>query len=122
MTDRVIETGVTLRCESASPVHGQALEFSAEIWVEVEQDGLRSRTGGQTTFGELVLGEDPTRPLIDLALLQRETNLGSAFGDARIAGADVTRFECYSAPFRVELDEGLRTVLSGTWDERDPHP
>jgi hypothetical protein len=118
----VIETGVTLRCETAAPVHGQALELAAEVWVEVEQDGVRWRTGGQTTFGELVLGEDPTRSLIDLALIQREMNLGSAFGDARIAEADVTRFECYSAPFRVELDEGLRTVLTGTWDERDPRP
>ena len=122
MTDRVMETGVTLRCEPAGPVHGHALEFSAEVWVEIEQDGVRSRTGGQTAFGELVLGEDPTSPLINLALLQREDNLGCAFGDARIAGADVTRYECYSAPFRVELDEGLRTVLTGTWDERDPRP
>jgi hypothetical protein len=61
-----------------------------------------------------------TKPLIELALEQRELNLGTAFGDARIAGADVTRFECYAAPFRVELDDRLRAVLGGTWDERDP--
>jgi hypothetical protein len=62
----------------------------------------------------------PTKPLIELALSQRELNLGTAFGGARMAGADVTRFECYSAPFHVELDDGLREVLAGTWDERDP--
>jgi hypothetical protein len=120
VTDRVLQTGVTLRCETSQPTRGEDLEFSAEIWVEVEQDGSRARHGGQITFGELVLGEDPTRPLIELALDQREQNLGTAFGDARIAGVDVTRFECYSAPFRVELDEGLREVLGGTWHERDP--
>jgi hypothetical protein len=42
-------------------------------------------------------------------------NLGPAFGDARIAGADVTRFECYSAPFRIELGADLRAILAGTW-------
>jgi hypothetical protein len=120
MPDRVVQAGVTLRCETAEPVPGGPLEVSAEVWVEVECDGERFRTGGQTALGELVLGEDPTTPLIELALDQRETNLGDAFGDARIAGADVTRFEVYSAPFRVVLDEGLRAVLAGTWRERDP--
>jgi hypothetical protein len=118
--DRVVQTGVTLRCEAPEPAHRQELGISAEVWVEVERDGVRSRHGGQTAFGELVLGEDPTKPLIELALQQRELNLGTAFGDARIAGADVTRFECYAAPFRVELDDELRVVLGGTWEERDP--
>jgi hypothetical protein len=95
---------------------------SAEVWVEAERDGVRSRYGGQTAFGGLVLGDDPTKRLIELALQQRELNLGTAFGDARIAGADVTRFECSAAPFRVELDDRLRAVLAGTWDERDPRP
>jgi hypothetical protein len=118
--DRVVQTGVTLRSESSEPVRGEEVEVSAQVWVEVERNGARKRHGGQTAFGELVLGVDPTGPLIELAFAQREMNLGSAFGDARIAGADVTRFECYSAPFRVELDEELRKVLVGTWDERDP--
>jgi hypothetical protein len=118
--DRVVETGVTLRCETPRPLRGEKLEVSAEGWVEVERDGGRSRHGGQTAFRDLVLGEDPTKPLIELAFDQREENLGTAFGDARIAGADVTRFECYSAPFRVVLDEYLRAVLADTWDERDP--
>jgi hypothetical protein len=116
----MVESGVKLGCETPEPARGQELEISVEVWVEVERDGVRSRHGGQMAFGELVLGEDPTKPLIELALDQREQNLGTAFGDARIAGADVTRFECYSAPFRVELDEELRAVLVGTWDERDP--
>lgn len=67
-----------------------------------------------------MLGEDPTKPLIDLALGHREQNPGTALGDARIEGADVTRFECCSAPFQVEFDDEFRAILAGTWDEREP--
>ena len=118
--DRVVQTGVTLRREARRSARGEVLKVAAEVWVEIERGGVRSRHGGQTGFGEIVLGHDPTGPLVELALQQRESNLGTAFGDARIAGADVTRFECYAAPFRMELDEELRAALSGSWDERDP--
>jgi len=113
---------VTLRLETSSnPVEGDEVEVSAEVWVQTERAGVRdARYGGQTTFGSLTLGQDPTKALVDLGYLQREMNLGSAFGDARRAGRDVTRFECYSAPFCIELEDSLRAVLSGTWDERDP--
>jgi hypothetical protein len=93
------------------------------VWIEVEQDGERIRNGGPVCSGLLlVLGEDPTRSLVDLAMQQRDTNLGTVLGDVRIAGADVTRFECYSAPFHIELDDALRDILAGSWDERDPRP
>jgi hypothetical protein len=120
MPHRVVETGVILRAESVGTSDGHPLEVSAEIWIDIDHEGETLRFGGQTAFGDLPLGEDPTKPLIDLALSQRDMNLGSALGDARIGGFDITRFECYAAPFRIELDDQLRSVLSGTWDERDP--
>lgn len=120
MADRCVQTGVTLRLKSPAPARGQPLAVSAELWVDVESDGGRWRHGGQWAFGEFRLGEDPTNPLIDLAFAQRENNLGGLLGDLRREGVDVTRFECYSAPFRVELDAQLRAVLAGTWTERDP--
>jgi len=33
---------------------------------------------------------------------------------------DLTRFEFYSAPFRIEPTSTLRERLSGTWEGREP--
>ena len=52
--------------------------------------------------------------------LDSRDHLGDALGDLRIAGEEVTRFEVYAAPFRIELTPGLMKLLSGRWDERDP--
>jgi hypothetical protein len=120
MPDGVVQTGVTLRCAAEAEATGGALEVTAEVWADIEQEGERFRVGGNFMGGELAAREDPTRSLIDLAYEQRDLNLGCILGDLRIGGADVTRFECYAAPFRVELDDGLRAALAGRWDERDP--
>ena len=122
MADRVIQTGVTLRCAPGADPAGEEIEVTAEVWAEVEEDGQHGpvRVGGNFMHSWVLLREDPTSQLMEIAHEQRELNLGCILGDLRIGGADVTRFECYAAPFRVELDDDLREQLSGTWDEREP--
>ena len=122
MTDRVTQTGVTLRCAPLVPRTHDEIEVTAEVWAEVEQEGepVPIRVGGNYMHAELTLGQDPTRQLMEIAYAQRDGNLGSILGKLRLRDVDVTRFECYSAPFRVELGEDLRDLLSGSWDERDP--
>jgi hypothetical protein len=98
------------------------VEVTAEVWAEVVREAATEpeRVGGNFMYGDVVLREDPTRRRTELAYAQRELNLGSILGDLRIGGADITRFEYYAAPLRIELDSELRELLSGTWDERDP--
>ncbi len=62
---------------------------------------------------------DPTYPLARVAYDVRE-DLGVIVGDLRIAGDDVTRFEVYSAPFRIQLTERLAHHVAGRWRYRDP--
>lgn len=52
--------------------------------------------------------------------LDLRDHLGDVLGDLRIAGEDVTLFEVYTAPFRIELTPGFMKLRSGRWDERDP--
>ena len=47
-------------------------------------------------------------------------DLGVIVGDLRIHGDDVTRFEVYWAPFRIQLTERLARHLTGKWRYRDP--
>jgi hypothetical protein len=81
---------------------------SAKVRVEVERDGACSQHGRQTAFGELVLDEDPTKPLIDLARQQRELNPGTVFGDAFVTSQTArTRPEARS-PWRRRLPRATR--------------
>ena len=61
-----------------------------------------------------------TTDLLELAQHQRDANLGVLLGDLRRAGYDVTRWEFYASPFRIELSDELREQLSGHWKEREP--
>ena len=58
-----------------------------------------------------------TTQLVEQAMQQRDGNLGNLVGDLRMNGIDVTRWEVYAAPFRIELHPDL---LDGTWRERAP--
>lgn len=94
----------------------------AEVWVETSVGGTVKRHGGQTAVADLPVNGEPTSALIQLAASHREQNLSTAFGDARMAGADVTPFECLAAPFQVDLDDELGGLLAGSWREREPRP
>ena len=73
-----------------------------ELFAEIEVDGSTRRYGGGFTFAELGAEGDPTSELIEAAFIEREANVGNFLRDMKNAGLDVTRFELYSAPFRIE--------------------
>lgn len=77
--------------------------------------------GGQVSCGAEIRSEgDPTTALLRVANAAREVGLGGVLGDLRRTGMDITRWEFYSAPFRIELAEELRERLLASWQERPP--
>ena len=129
MAERVLGTGVELRLRTADAY--AALErgddpgevaIEAQVFTDVADDGRRYRVGGVTAWSEgwvLASGFDPTSALVAIADEMRE-NLGDLLGDMRRGGCDVTRFEFYASPFRIELDDPLREALGDRWNERPP--
>jgi len=117
---RVLGTGT--RIDVADDQSGVAdLTVQVEPFAELEVDGAARRYGGGHGFAELELDTDPTTQLVEAAHIQRELNLGNLLGDMKIgARLDITRFELYSAPFRIELTDRLRAHLAGRWKGRDP--
>lgn len=126
MTVELTGTGVELRLVGESPHSGEDFNprdprIEAQCFVEVVDGPRRERWGGSTGLFDLP-GDDEglTSGLLGAAHRERDGNLGGLLGDLRRAGYDVTRWEFYSLPFRVELSEKLREFLSGRWRERDP--
>src|SRR4051812_27080560 len=126
MSNRLVGTGVVLRRpqrqaweaaqpQAVDPASGE-LMVEIQIFAELEASGRKGRIGGSTDRAAISATEDPTKRLVDLAEEARELHLGPLLGDLRIAGCDLTRFEFYSAPFRIELAADLRSALVGLWD------
>lgn len=97
------------------------LIIEVQVFADLEDSGRRYRVGGTVQRGPLVpLSEDPTTALVHIADEARQTHLGDLLGDLRTAGCDVTRFEFYAAPFRIELADDLRDRLADSWRDRPP--
>ena len=95
--------------------------IEVQVFAEVEEDGRRYRMGGTVQRGAAVSRSgDPTTPLLEIAHEARDTHLGNLLGDLRMSGSDLTRFEFYAAPFRIELAEDLREHLKASWRGRPP--
>jgi hypothetical protein len=119
--EKVVGTGVELRVGPEAAAGGIAVE--AQTFCEGEDDGGGFRMGGVVASSSgwvLPAGEDPTSALVAIAYEMREQHLGDLLGDMRMNDFDVTRFEFYAAPFRVELAESLREALAGSWKGRPP--
>jgi hypothetical protein len=132
---RLLGTGVELRLEDEDEAplrdpHGspraddrQAQRVGAQTFVEVEDGQRREKWPGATGFYDLPSDdEDLTNGLLMIAHTERDLNLGGLLGDLRREGHDITRWEVYSLPFRIELTPRLRARLAGAWRERDPRP
>ena len=123
-------TGVELRLPSLSERDEQhavpparEIPVVAQVFAEVEDGARRYRVGGTTVlsagFG-IAPGSDPTTALVRIAHETREEHLGELLGEIRMGGCDVTRFEFYAAPFKIELAAPLREALAGSWRDRPP--
>jgi hypothetical protein len=94
---------------------------AVELFAELEIEDQLERLDGGTCFAPIELDHDPTNALVQAAHVQREANMGAIFGGLVRTGraATLSRFDLYSAPFRIELSGKLRQRLTGTW-EREP--
>jgi hypothetical protein len=119
---RIIGIGIRIGVARDDPAPSGEVRVEVEPFAELDVNGECRRLGGGFGFATLALCGDPTTELIAAAHTERELNLGNLLGDMRISGFDVTRFELYSAPFRIELTDELREELAGTWASRNPRP
>ena len=80
------------------------------LFAEIDDGERVYRVGGVQGYGELVLDrdEDVTNALLAIAHELRETNHGTLFGDLRM---DISRWDFYAAPFRIELADDLRRTI-----------
>jgi hypothetical protein len=110
------------RAERAAHERGEIVLVSWHLWAVLEREGETARFGGYRGGDDAVrLDADPTSALLQIAEDARTSgNLGNLFGDMHRAEMDITRFEFYSAPFRIELSQGLREALRGAWKKREP--
>jgi len=129
MSDELLGTGVVLRPPSRAPDEAAApapvdargdVVVELQVFAELSENGTVSRTGGSVDRQTVAAGTDPTTRLIEIALDAREVHLGDLLGDVRNCGHDITRFEFYAAPFRIELAPSLRERFESAWRERPP--
>ena len=115
---KLLGTGIAL---SLAGEEDECVALRLQTFADIEADGEPVRVLG--TYGERAevgTAEDPTTALVGAAHEYREGHLGDILGDLRRDGADITRFEFYAAPFRIELAADLRDRLKGLWNEREP--
>jgi hypothetical protein len=102
VAERLLGTGVELRALSGDRVTGQT-------FAELEgEDGQTYRMGGSATDSDLDLSGGPTTALLAFAHDVRANQLGDLLGDLRRQGIPVERWDFYSSPFRIDLDDALR--------------
>jgi hypothetical protein len=123
---KIIGTGVRVTiARPGIPFRGptsNGLRMEIEAFAEIDTDGETRRYGAAFRPYELPGDGDPAAQLVDNVNKHRESDLGNHLADMKQSGLDVTRFELYSAPFRIELSDDLRAKLAGKWRERDPRP
>jgi hypothetical protein len=130
MPERLLGTGVTLRvprCHAGDPkdplsrdAKSGDLRVEIQVFAELEDGPRPYRIGGSLDRASVSSTADPTKELVALAHEAREVHLGNLLGDLRSGGCDITRFEFYSSPFRIELSPDLREAFRGVWKERPP--
>jgi hypothetical protein len=108
------------RVEAAAYDRGELIHVGWHVFADLEDDGRRVRVGGSWGWERPIkLDEDPTSALNEIVEGERY-HLGDLLGDLRIGDMDVTRWEFYAAPFKVELSPKLQERLAGTWREHPP--
>ena len=108
------------RAEKAWESADRRLEAQTFAEVASDRPQLERWPGARGYYDLPDLRQDPTRALLDAATSEREANLGGLLGELRSQGYDVTRWEFWALPFRVELSLRLRQLLMASWLERPP--
>jgi hypothetical protein len=109
--ERVFENSLDRARVRQELAAGRLVWVAVQVFAVVERRSGADRIGG-TMFGpvEVDATRDPTNDLIGAAYSARD-HLGTLYGDLRIAGLNVDRWELYAAPFRVVLDERAESLL-----------
>ena len=108
------------RADQMAYERGQLLYVGWHVFADLEDDGRHFRLGGSWGMERPIsLNEDPTSALLEIVKEERY-HLGNLFGDLRMGNMDVTRWEFYAAPFKVELSPQLQARLAGAWQGRAP--
>ena len=96
------------RAANARVERGELIAVRAQEFVDFETADGTNRWHGASFGTAIDPGGDPALALLELV---DEARLNGPFGDLRRCGFDVTRWEYYSAPHRLELSERLRARL-----------
>ena len=108
------------RDEQAAYERGEVVFVGWHVFADLEDEGRSFRFGGSWGMERPIrLDEDPTSALLEIVAEERY-HLGDLLGDLRIGNMDVTRWEFYAAPFKVELSPGLQNRLVKAWRGRPP--
>jgi hypothetical protein len=83
-----------------------------QVWAELKSDGAVHRLGG-TAWGplEIPLDSDPTKQVIDAAYEGRNRHFGDLYGHLAMGSEDLSQWDLYSAPFRVEIADNMPARL-----------
>jgi hypothetical protein len=106
------------RALDARVARGEMIRVRAQEFVEFDTADGRQRWGGSSFGTAIDATADPAVALLELA--QGDVRMNGPFGDLRRSGYDVTRWEYYAAPHRLELSAELSERLAGAWKERPP--
>lgn len=105
---------------AAAEAGGGRVEAQCFVSVRAGNGRIDRWHGSTGYYGGPPVRTDPTSALLEVAMSERANNLGGILGDLRREGYDITRWEFWALPFRIDLSAGLRASLTGRWKERDP--
>lgn len=110
------------RAHKAADERGEIVFVSWHVFADLEDEGRRFRVGG--SFGghsAIRLDEDPTTALLGVVENALDSgNLENLLDDLKLGDMNVTDFEFFAVPSKIEMSSKLHRALRGTWREREP--
>jgi hypothetical protein len=121
--DRLMPRTPEERADHKAEQRGEVVFVAGGGFCDCEDDGREYRLW-DSFIGErsVRIDHDPTSELLEIAESWRENIFLNLQHDVMYGGeGDTTRWEFASAPFSIELSDGLRKRLAGAWKDREPH-
>jgi hypothetical protein len=110
------------RANRDSEERGEVVFIALGAFCDLDDDGREFRFWGDFVAERAIRTDrDPTSELLAVVKEWAEDRLYNIEYDL-MYGNDgaITRWEFFSAPFAIELSEGLRTRLANSWKDREP--